>query len=224
MSFLRCLFLFSIVGLGMAVFPSATLALTIELDTEFSGADAPTGPAPWVVITIEDVNSTTVKVTISNSGLTGSEFNEAVYLNLNPAINPTNLTFSQLSGDPATISTGTDAFKADGDGFFDILVDFPPPPGTKKFGAGETVVIEMTNSGGISADDFDFKSAPGSGNGSFTAAAHIQGIGPDGEGSGWIGDGNGNGKVPEPGTFILLGMGLAFSALFGASRRRKIAL
>ncbi|MBI4583497.1 MAG: PEP-CTERM sorting domain-containing protein [Planctomycetes bacterium] len=222
MRFLRSLFLLSIVGLGMAVFPSATLALTIELDTEFSGADAPTGPAPWVVITVEDVNATTVKVTISNSGLTGSEFSESVYLNLNPAIDPTNLTFNQLSGEPATFSTDTDAFKADGDGFFDILVDFPPPPGSQKFEAGETAVFEITHSGGISAADFDYQSASGGGNGTFTAAAHIQGIGPDGNDSGWIGDGNG--RVPEPGTLILLGMGLAFSALFGASRRRKLAL
>lgn len=115
---------------------------------------------------------------------------------------------------PNSIGTGVDAFKADGDGWFDILFDFPPPPGSQnaRFTAGETVVYDITYTGPIDVNSFDFSSAPGGGNGTFLSAAHVQQTG-GGSGSGWIGA-----AVPEPATALLLGGGLVALA---AGRRRS---
>ena len=133
------------------------------------------------------------------------EFVSAVYVNFNPALDPDDLTitpFDQSASAPS-ISTGTNAFKADGDGFFDILFDFPPPPGSSaaKFTAGESVVFDLSFTSPIDVSDFDFDSAPGGGNGSYRGAAHVQGIGAGGNDSGWIGNGA---SVPEPAVAALL--------------------
>jgi hypothetical protein len=184
---------------------SAT-TLSFDLDFEFSGAQEPAGPSPWVNLTFDDsINpSNTVRLTISNVGITAAEFVAAVYVNFNPALDIGQLGVSpvDVSASSPSVSTGADAFKADGDGFFDILFDFPPPPGSAaaKFTAGESVVFDLTYPAAISVSDFDFDSAPGGGNGSYRAAAHVLGIA--GGGSGWVG----NGAVPEPATGILLGL------------------
>lgn len=203
--------------IGLLLSPCSALGATIthSLDFEFSGGQNPAGPSPWVDITFDDSfgGPNTVRVTISNTNITANEFNSAVYLNFDPALDPTALSFSAIdnSASTPTISTGVDAFKADGDGFFDILFDFPPPPGqpAAKFTAGESVIYDITHTSAISASSFDFQSAPGGGNGSHPAAAHIQGIA--GGGSGWIG-------VPEPATAWLLVM----AAAAGAAMRRRI--
>ncbi len=110
-------------------------------------------------------------------------------------------------------------FKADGDGWFDIQFDFPPPPGSfaAKFTAGESVIYDITSSEAIDVFSFDFSSAPGGGNGTFRSAAHVQGIGRDGDDSGWIGDEN---VIPEPASVLVWGL-LATAFAVAAWRRRK---
>ncbi|MDJ0786789.1 MAG: PEP-CTERM sorting domain-containing protein [Myxococcota bacterium] len=198
-----CLFSGALSGALLA--SGATAAtLTFELDFEFSGATEPAGTAPWVTLTFDDSVGTAndVRLTIANVGITGSEFVSGVYVNFNTALDPTALTITAVddSASSPSISQGTNAFKADGDGFFDVLFDFPPPPGSgsAKFTAGESVVFDFSFPSPIDVSDFDFDSAPGGGNGSYRAAAHVQGIGSE---SGWIGNASG---VPEPATGVLL--------------------
>ena len=191
---------------------ASSATVTHSLNFEFSGGTDPAGASPWVNITFDDSfgDANTVRVTIANTNIVANEFNSAVYLNFDSSLDPTALSFTAVdnSASTPTISTGADAFKADGDGFFDILFDFPPPPGqpAAKFTAGEVVIYDIVYTSAISASSFDFLSAPGGGNGSHPAAAHIQGIA--GGGSGWIG-------VPEPslGFLVLLSAGMV-------SRRR----
>lgn len=163
----------------------------LELDYLFSGT-APVGATPALTVTFEDgLAPSTVRITLTALNLSADEFISAWYLNVSPSIDPTQLTFSLVSNPTqltlGDIGKGTNAFKADGDGFYDLILDFPPPPGTfaAKFTAGEQVVVDVTRTGGLSVGDFFYQSAPGGGNGTYFSAAHVQGIG--GGESGWLG-------------------------------------
>ena len=186
--------------------PASAATLTVDLSTEFSGGDDPAGSAPWVTLVFDDSFGTanTVRLTITNTNIVADEFVSGVYVNFDPALDPDDLTITKVDvtdSDP-DIDTGADSFKADGDGFFDILFDFPPPPGSfgAKFTAGEEVVFDLTYTSPITASSFDFDSVNGGGNGTFKAAAHVQGIA--GGGSGWIGN------LPEPSVGLLVALGI----------------
>jgi hypothetical protein len=197
------------------------LSITFDLNFEFSNGTPPAGGTPWVTVTIDDtadaVGANGVRVTVSNVGLVDQEFVSEISLNLDPSLDPTDLTETAVNTSAVgsfSVSFGADAFQADGDGQFDILVTLPPPPGSfsAKFTAGETISFDLDLGAALSASDFDFPSASGGGQGTFNAAAHVQGIGEGEEDSGWIG------PVPEPGTGFLLALGLA--GLAGAGRKR----
>jgi hypothetical protein len=208
--------------LGIAPSAQATV-LTFYLCYEFSGATPPEGAGPWLKATFDDFGGTgTVRLTMEAIGLTDQEFVSEWSFNLDPALDPTTLSFAGVNTaavGATTISTGVDAFQADGDGSFDIMFDFPPPPGTfaSKFTAGELVSYDITLAG-ITANSFDFGSAPGGGAGTYKTAAHVQGIGPDDSQSGWVGDCL---PTPEPTSMLLLGMGLAGVAGAGFRRRKN---
>lgn len=209
--------------LGLVLFaagPASATVITFNLNFEFSGGVAPEGTAPWSTITIDDTadigGANSVRITISNVNLTDAEFISGVYLNLDPGLDPTLLTFTSVNTSAVAsvgFSTGVNAFQADGDGQFDILLALPPPPGAfaEKFTAGETLVFDLTYTSALVAANFDFGSAPGGGQGIYRAAASVQGIGPADEDSGWIG------PVPEPGVVLLLAAGLLG---LGATKRK----
>lgn len=206
--------------------PAAASAalLSFDLGFEFSGGTDPAGPSPWATATFDDDtgNPNTVDVTLSTAGLVADEFISNWVFNFDPALDPTLLTFAVVdnSASAAGVNFGVDAFKPDGDGFFDIEFDFPPPPGNfaAKFTTGEQVIYTLIYTSPIDVSSFDFFSAPppGGGPGPFQTAAHVQGIGPTGSDSGWVSEV----PVPEPSTALLL---LAPGLLaLGALRRSRL--
>lgn len=216
---------------GLMAFGAAANAdsFTVDLSTEFSGADAPEGSTPWLEMTIDDGDTAgSVTITIVASNLTDDEFIHEFYFNFNPAQSSGDLggqgSFSFIPADSITVTNGCalgdDAFSAGGGGLFDIYCAFQTSSGSGRWTNGETFIIELSGPTYLTASDFDFLSTPNGGNGTWTAAAHIQSIGSDNEGSGWIGGRTDGGDVPEPGTLALFGLGLTLIGV--ATRRRRI--
>ena len=99
-------------------------AYVFNYSSIFSGSAPLSSERPWVQATFTDVASGRVELVIIAPRLTGAENVESLYFNLDPALNPTQLTFSRsgIGGfdDPA-IDARMNAFRAGGDGKFDIL-------------------------------------------------------------------------------------------------------
>lgn len=121
--------------------------MTIILDDSFGGAN-------------------TVRLTVEATNLTGGTYGESIntfFLNFDPALDVLLLTFNVVNNadsTPNAINVGTNAFQADGDGFFDIKFDMPPPPNdpTSRFTGGETIIYDLVYVSAISASSFDFLS------------------------------------------------------------------
>jgi hypothetical protein len=203
----------------LPILPNAN-AEQFALDTVFSGNTPPAGPGPFTIATFLDVAPGTVDLTIQNVGLSSGEFISGLYFNLNPLDHATDLSFSLLGSQGTfttpTISLGTDSFKADGDGKYDILFGFGTANGTT-FTVGDSITFRITGIAGLTAADFNFLSAPAGGSGPFYAAAHVQGTPPNNGGSCWIEPGLGPVPVPEPSSGLLLA--LAAGVWFSLRRR-----
>jgi len=160
-----------------------------------------------------------VRLTLSTSGLVDAETVAFWYFNFDPALDPTQITFTAVNNAdsiPNSITGGADAFMADGSGMYDILFDFPPPPGSAaaRFSAGESVVYDLSYTSPIDVSDFDFFST-GGGNGAFLSAAQVMRIGPLDDGSGYVG------AVPEPETYAMMLAGLGLMGFVARRRRRQ---
>ena len=224
MNMLKNIAMLSLIGV---LAPINAYSLTIGLDTEFSGGANPAGfPAIFPTIEITAVDADTVDVLIT-SNLSGVEFLDEVLLNYGGA---NALTASFVSGQDATegVFFGSNAFKADGAGYFDIKFDYAASNADpNRFTAGETSRFTLSVASGLlDPTDFNFLSTT-SAKGSFVGAAHVQGIAPNGSLSGWVG-GDGDGPtppppdpdptVPEPTAVWMLGLGLL--GLVGYKRRQ----
>ena len=170
-----------------------SFAVSYTLDTEFSGTGAvPTG---YPTVTFADSAVGQVTLTIQSTFTSTAEKIKEVFLNVDPAFTPTNLTFNYVSGDLATVTLKAanplaDAqFKADGDGYFDIKLRYLTSAGNSFTGTDVSVytITCAVCGSGFSAASFNFLSETGAGNGSYFAAAHILGIGPNADQSGFCG-------------------------------------
>jgi len=188
--------------------------INFGMTIEFSGGTPPVGAAPWLTTTMDDGGTPgSVILTLEATNLTGTEFVSGWYLNLDPSLDPTSLVFSSPTKtgtfDDPSISLGTDAYKPDGDGKYDILFGFATSGsggGSHRFGVGDSVQYTVTGIGTLVAGSFNFLSSPDGGHGPFFTAAHVQSIG-GGEDSGWVAATEA--IMPEPATLSLMVLGLA---------------
>lgn len=207
--------------LAMPGMPNAQASTVTFNYTAIISGDTPAGTSPWVQATFDDGGSSgTVTLTMTTSGLTGSENVSGMYFNLDTTLNPTSLSFAYLgtTGPGATsVQTNTNTYKADGDGMYDILFNFPTGTG---FNPNETVKYSITGIPSLTAQSFNFLSACGnpncSGPGNFYAAAKVQNT-PGTTGSSWIA--SNVGVVPLPAGVWLFGSGLL--GLLGIAKRRR---
>ena len=177
--------------------------LTFALDAEYSGAAAPAGAGPWLTVTFDDggsAGSVTFSVT---ADLAPGEFVGSLLLNLNPALNASNLLAypPQQGGTFGTplLGAGNDAFSAGGGSAFDLRIEFDSAPPGDRFGGSDSVTYVLSGIPSLTADDFAFLST-GGGIGGLPVAAHVQGVGPRAADSGWV-------TVPEPSSAALLPLG-----------------
>jgi len=178
---------------------------------EVFGGAPPQSTPPWVLSEFSTAGAGEVELTISALNLFGGENLRMLYLNLNPDHNPKHLDFAVLGGTgmfaTPTFQAGKNAFKAGGDGYYDVLITFPTDlDDQSRFTAGDSITIGVTGIPSLTASDFSFLSNPAGGYGPFYAAAHIQRIGENSD-SGWIypADGPHVVPVPEPASGVLMG-------------------
>ncbi len=175
--------------------------LTFSLCTEFSGATPPAGIAPWLTATFNDHDSPgSVDLTLDATNLTGTEFVFDWYFNLDPSLNPAGLSFIKHSSDGAftdpAVLRGSNAYKADGNGYYDFVFDFDNAGGaSRRFGVGDSITYSISGIPNLTVASFDFMSVMGGGTGQHLTAAHVGGI--NANYSGWI-------SVPEPASVSLL--------------------
>ena len=200
------------------------LGATYQLN-DIYGVDsvAPSGSTPWLTLTtttLSGADAGKVRLEFDVSGLTGVEYVDEWYLNVNPALDPTKLNFASAvktgSFSLPTISLGTDAYKAGPDGRFDIKLQFSTSNaggGVNRFTAGDKLsYIVSCSLGSISAESFDFLSKPEGAYGPYHTVAHVVATGLDAKGSAWVH------SVPEPGP-PLQALVLATAALTFFRRR-----
>ncbi|HEX5886453.1 MAG TPA: PEP-CTERM sorting domain-containing protein [Pyrinomonadaceae bacterium] len=205
--------MFTVVALASAMTAQADPVTFVLGGADFSGPTANTGGD--ITVHIQNIAGG-VRITVTNNLVDPGAFLSALYLNTSvaplAAALGTCVSCAATNGQTMTFNFGSDAFQADGDGRYDILIDFSTVAADRLL-AGEVIIFDITSTTvGFTSDSFLVFSAPGGGNGPFRAAAHIQSL-PDGQ-SDFISE------VPEPTSMILLGTGLATLAA-GLRKRRK---
>jgi hypothetical protein len=206
--------MFAVVAFASAMTAQADPVTFVLGGADFSGPTANTGGN--ITVHIQNIAGG-VRISVTNNLVDPGAFLGALYLNTSVAplagALGTCVNCAATNGQTMTFNFGSDAFQADGDGRYDILIDFSTAAADRLL-AGEVVIFDVTSTTvGFTSDSFLVFSAPGGGNGPFRAAAHIQSL-PNGQ-SDFITE-----EIPEPTSMILLGTGLATLAA-GLRKRFK---
>jgi len=205
--------------------------VTLNFNYSFGDTPASGGDPWWVQATIKngadamDVAPGNVLLTITASAGLGAADITQLYFNFDGL--PNTLSFNPIDVSAVSgyvISNATaDSYHADGDGYYDFLIDLPTAntPAGARFSAGESISFVVSGAGALSPNDFYLLSAPGDGEGNpgpFYAAAHIQSTGPyPYEGSDWVA------AVPIPAAIWLFGSALGMLGLAARRRRQSFA-
>jgi hypothetical protein len=208
--------------------PARAAGFVYQFDAVFGASTVtPAGAAPWLNAIFVDAPGG-VLMTLSNLNLAATEKTSTFDFNLNPSLNPANLTFTFQSSvgsfTPPTITKDVDANKADGDGYYDIQLQFDVGGGSSSlFDNGESVTYLIDGIDGLTADDFEYLSTPSGGGNPFYAAAHIQGTG-GGASSAWTEPSLGPLIVPEPGSGVIfsLAAGVWYAARLAGRKKTKL--
>jgi hypothetical protein len=165
----------------------ARAAVHLQFDGTFSGAGPANSTTPWFTAELTPEASGTVLFSLTASRLTDPENIASLYFNFNDALNVQNLNFDYISGtgfDLPTIDRSRDALRADGDGLYDIRLNFSTGGNVaQSFSQGDTLVYRLSYSSAITDEDFHFLSQDAGGHGPFFGAAHVQNT-PGG--GGWV--------------------------------------
>jgi hypothetical protein len=180
-------------ALGAVALTQASASIVFHFNTVHSGA-TPGGPAPWAVMTMNDIPGG-VQISLTNNATNpAGQFISRLNLLFN-----TLPTGSNFVGDPYVTSISLGSYTNAGLGF-NVGVNFKTAPPPQRLLPGGTSTFKLF---GVSTSNF-----VGANN---SAMVHIQAIPP-------LGD---SGKIiaPEPGSLIAIGTGLA--GLLGLRRRKK---
>ncbi|WP_236021506.1 PEP-CTERM sorting domain-containing protein [Geomesophilobacter sediminis] len=209
-------------------------ALSLDYNTVISGA-IPDGTLPWLTATFSDVtqkvngvNTNGVLMVLRAPGLTGSsdfvtewDFNSKLST-LAGLQHVDTLTGTQLK----SFAAGSDIVHGGTGALFDMDFIFCSSASqSKRFDGGDIASVFLYGVNGLTADSFNAYSDPI--DKAYLSEAHIQGITNLTGSSTWVipGEDNGSGGgggtpvVPEPGTALLLGAGMAGLALYRRTRK-----
>lgn len=197
---------------GLAGAPASASVIFTFTGNDFSDTTDNTGGS--LTVTVNDIAGG-VELAFQNNFLDAGAWPGAFYFNTTfaPLTNGAGSCVLCASIGTPSFEFGSDAFKADGDGKYDIRINMD---NGNRLTPGESATMRiLADNAGFNAASFLSLSAPDGGHGPFQAALHLQAL-PRG-GSDWL-SATGNTvvvtQVPEPGSILLFA-----TALLGGARR-----